>query len=88
LALRLVVDTWSSSSRIRKAKADLFAIDSESLPGEEIVIGRGKKPMVRRVALRDEDGNRKPGALKGRLFCSPDVVAPPTDRELKDLGFE
>jgi len=88
LALRLVVDTWGSSSRIRKAKADLFAIDSESLPGEEIVIGRGKKPMVRRVALRDEDGNRKPGALKGRLFCSPDVVAPPTDRELKDLGFE
>jgi hypothetical protein len=26
--------------------------------------------------------------LKGRLFCPPDVFAPPTDRELKDLGFE
>jgi hypothetical protein len=44
--------------------------------------------MVRLVALRDEDGNRKPGALKGSLFCSPDVFAPPTDRELKDLEFE
>jgi hypothetical protein len=44
--------------------------------------------MVRLVALRDEDGDRKPGALKRRLFCPPDVFAPPTDRELKDLGFE
>jgi hypothetical protein len=44
--------------------------------------------MVRLVALRDEGGDRKPGALKGRLFCPLDVFAPPTDRELKDLGFE
>jgi antitoxin (DNA-binding transcriptional repressor) of toxin-antitoxin stability system len=56
--------------------------------GEEIVIARGKKPLVRQVALRDEDGDRKPGALKGRLFCPPDVFAPPTDREWKDPGFE
>jgi len=44
--------------------------------------------VVRLVALQDEQGNRKPGALKGKLFCPPDVFAPLTDRELKDLGFE
>lgn len=56
--------------------------------GEEIVIARGKTPVVLLVALRDEYGNHKPGALKGKLFFAPDAFAPLTDRELKDLGFE
>ncbi len=73
---------------IRKAKADLSRLIQKACRGEEIVIARGKKPVVRLVALRDEQGNRKPGALKGKLFCPPDVFAPLTERELKDLGFE
>ena len=48
----------------------------------------GKKPVVRLVALRDELGNRKPGAWKGKVFCTPDAFAPMTDQELKDMGFE
>jgi prevent-host-death family protein len=73
---------------IRKAKADLSRLIQRACRGEEIVSARGKTPVVRLVALRDEQGNRKPGALKGKLFCPPDVFAPLTDRELKDLGFE
>ena len=73
---------------IRKAKADLSRLIQRACRGEEIVIARGKTPVVRLVALRDEQGNRKPGALKGKLFCPPDVFAPLTNRELKDLGFE
>ena len=73
---------------IRKAKADLSRLIQRACRGEGIVIARGNKPVVRLVALRDEGGDRKPGALKGRLFCPLDVFAPPTDRELKDLGFE
>ncbi len=73
---------------IRKAKADLSRLIQKACRGEEIVIARGKKPVVRLVALRDEQGNRKPGALKGKVFCPPEVFAPLTDRELKDLGFE
>ena len=73
---------------IRKAKADLSRLIQKACRGEEIVIARGKNPVVRLVALRDEQGNRKPGALKGKLFCPPDVFAPLTDQELKDMGFE
>jgi len=73
---------------IRKAKANLSRLIQRACRGEEIVIARGKKPVVRLVALRDAQGNRKPGALKGELFCPPDVFAPLADRELKDLGFE
>jgi prevent-host-death family protein len=73
---------------IRKAKADLSRLIQRACRGEDIVIARGNKPAVRLVALRDEHGNRKPGALKGKLFCPPDVFAPLTAQELKDLGFE
>jgi len=73
---------------IRKAKADLARLIQKACRGEEIVIARGNKPVVRLVALRGEYGNRKPGAWKGKVFCSPDAFAPLTDRELKDLGFE
>ena len=73
---------------IRKAKSDLSRLIARACRGEEIVIARGKKPVVRLVALRDEHGNRKPGALKGKISYTPDAFAPLTDRELKDLGFE
>jgi antitoxin (DNA-binding transcriptional repressor) of toxin-antitoxin stability system len=73
---------------IRKAKADLSRLIARACRGEGIVIARGKKSVVRLVALRDEQGNRKPGALKGKLFCPPDVFAPLTDRDVMDLGFE
>ena len=73
---------------IRKAKADLSRLIQEACRGEDIVITRRKKPVVRLVALRNARGNRKPGALKGKLFCPPDVFAPLTDQELKDMGCE
>jgi antitoxin (DNA-binding transcriptional repressor) of toxin-antitoxin stability system len=61
---------------IRKAKADLSRLIQKACRGEEIVIARGKKPVVRLVALQDARGNRKPGALKGKLFCTPDAFDP------------
>ncbi len=67
---------------IGKARTELSRLIAKACRGEEIVIARGKKPVVRLVALQDEHGNRKPGDLKGRLFCPPDVFAPLTDREL------
>jgi antitoxin (DNA-binding transcriptional repressor) of toxin-antitoxin stability system len=73
---------------IRKAKADLSRLIQKACRGEEIVIARGKKPVVRLVALRDAQGNRKPGAWAGKVSYTPDAFAPLTDQELKDLGFE
>lgn len=73
---------------IRKAKAELSRLIERACRGEEIVIARGKRPVVRLVALQDEQGNRKPGALKGEISYTADAFAPLTDRELNDLGFE
>jgi prevent-host-death family protein len=73
---------------IHKAKTELSRLIERACRGEEIVIARGKKPVVRLVAIEDARGQRKPGAWKGKISYTPDAFAPLTDRELNDIGFE
>lgn len=73
---------------IHKAKTNLSQLIERACNGEEIIIARGKKPMVRLVAIREKRVPRKPGALKGKISYTDDAFAPLTDQELKDLGFE
>ena len=74
---------------IHKAKTELSRLIEKACRGEEIVIARGKKPVVRLVAVVEEKRpHRKPGALKGKISYTPDAFDPLTDQELKDLGFE
>jgi prevent-host-death family protein len=79
----LIVETVT----IGKAKTELSRLIERACRGEEIVIARGKKPVVRLVTIEDKQGQRKPGAWKGRISYTPDAFAPLTDRELNDLGF-
>ena len=51
--------------------------------GEEIVIARGKKPVVRLVAIGDKTGQRKPGALRGKLKVGPEFFEPLPGEELE-----
>lgn len=73
---------------IHKAKTQLSQLIEKACRGEEIIIARGSKPVVRLVAIADNQGKRKPGAWKGKVSYSADAFAPLTDQELKDLGFE
>jgi antitoxin (DNA-binding transcriptional repressor) of toxin-antitoxin stability system len=73
---------------IHKAKTELSRLIEKACRGEEIVIARGKEPVVRLVALPAALKKRKPGALKGKISYTSDAFAPLTDRELTDLGFE
>jgi antitoxin (DNA-binding transcriptional repressor) of toxin-antitoxin stability system len=73
---------------IQNAKANLSHLIQRACRGEEIVIARGKKPVVRLVALQDERGNRKPGAWKGKISYTPDAFDPLTEEEMRELGFE
>jgi prevent-host-death family protein len=73
---------------IHKAKTELSRLIERVCRGEEIVIARGKKPVVRLVAIDDAQGQRKPGTWEGKISYTPDAFAPLTDDELKDLGFE
>jgi antitoxin (DNA-binding transcriptional repressor) of toxin-antitoxin stability system len=50
------------------------------------VIARGKKPVVRLVAIKDKRGQRKPGALRGKLKVGPEFFEPLPAEELDAWG--
>ena len=74
---------------IQKAKVQLSRLIKKACLGEEIVIARGKRPVVKLVVLLTvQKGPRIPGLGKGRISWTADAFRPLTDQELKDLGFE
>ena len=67
---------------IHKAKTELSRLIEKACRGEEIVIAKGKKPVVRLVAIADAKGQRKPGALRGKLKVGPEFFDPLPPEEL------
>ncbi len=68
---------------IHKAKTELSRLIEKACRGEEIVIARGKTPVVRLVAIGDKKGQRKPGALRGKLKVGPEFFEPLPPEELE-----
>ncbi|MCH9676609.1 MAG: type II toxin-antitoxin system prevent-host-death family antitoxin [Actinomycetia bacterium] len=52
---------------IYEAKAQLSALVSQAERGEEVVIARAGRPLVRLVPIAAPLATRSPGALKGRI---------------------
>jgi prevent-host-death family protein len=71
-----------STITIHKAKTNLSRLIEKACKGEEIIIARGATPMVRLVPVADRKGNRKPGALKGKLRVGPEFFEPLPPAEL------
>lgn len=67
---------------VHKAKTNLSRLIERACRGEEIIIARGKKPVVRLVALEEKSGQRIPGAWKGRVEVGPDFFKPLPPDEL------
>jgi antitoxin (DNA-binding transcriptional repressor) of toxin-antitoxin stability system len=72
---------------IREAKANLSRLIKKACLGEEIVIARGKVPIVRLVSVRGRNfGPRKIGILRGKLLVGPEFFEPLSPEELKGWG--
>jgi prevent-host-death family protein len=71
---------------IHKAKTQLSRLIEKACQGEEIIIARGKQPVVRLVAIDDKQGNRVPGAWKGKIKIGPEFFEPLPPEELE--GWE
>lgn len=67
---------------IHKAKTQLSKLIEQACRGEDIVIARGSEPVVRLVAIQSPRGDRKPGALKGKLLLGPEFFEPLPPEEL------
>ncbi len=72
---------------IHSAKTNLSRLIEDACRGEEIVIARGKTPIVRLVPVRSERGERKPGWLKGKFKLGPEFFEPIPADEL-DLWWQ
>jgi prevent-host-death family protein len=65
---------------IAEAKAHLSALVQKALTGEEVVIARDNKPLVKLVPLEPVAGKRQPGSAKGQiLFVADDFDQTPAD---------
>jgi prevent-host-death family protein len=62
---------------IYEAKTSLSRLVDAALSGEEVVIARAGKALVRLVPCRDEDRPRRPGRAK--VWMSDDFDAPLED---------
>lgn len=57
---------------MHEAKSTLSRLVERALAGEEIVIARNGKPLVRLTPVPEKRGVRIPGRSKGRIWMAPD----------------
>lgn len=64
---------------IHEAKTNLSKLIEQACKGEEVVIARGPKLVVRLVPIVHVKGPRQPGALRGKLRVGPEFFEPLAD---------
>ena len=67
---------------VHDAKTNLSRLIERACEGEEIVIARGKTPVVKLVRIDFEPPRRKFGAMKGRARVTPAFFEPLPEDEL------
>jgi len=73
---------------VHQAKTNLSRLIKEACKGKDVVISRGRNPVVRLVPLAKSRKKRVPGRLKGRIRIHPGFYKPLTERELAEWGIE
>ena len=68
---------------IHQARTNLSRLIERAERGEEIVIARGKKPVVRLVPVAPQVKQRIPGMFKGEFTVGPDFFEPLPPEEME-----
>jgi prevent-host-death family protein len=66
---------------VAEAKARFSELVQKAVSGEEVVIAKDNRPLLRLVPLSVPGGKRKPGSARGRIWMAPDF-------DLMPEGFE
>ena len=64
------------SVTVHEAKTNLSKLIERARRGEEVIIARGKTPVVRLVPVGVVNGRRQPGVLRGKLRVGPQFFKP------------
>lgn len=73
---------------VHQAKTNLSRLIKEACAGADVVIARGKQPVVRLVPLVPSRKKRVPGRLKGQIRIPRAFFRPMTRAELDEWGIE
>jgi prevent-host-death family protein len=65
-------DRTMTSVSVFEAKAQFSALIARAEAGEEITISRHGRPAARLVPVSGSAGDRRPGALAGKIRIGPD----------------
>jgi prevent-host-death family protein len=66
---------------VAEAKARFSELVQKAVSGEEVVIARDNRPLLRLVPLVAKGSNRTPGSARGRVWMAPDFDRTPKDFE-------
>jgi prevent-host-death family protein len=65
---------------IAEAKAHFSSLVQRALMGEEVIIAKDNKPVLRLVPLHQpSDQPRQPGSARGKIWMAPDFDETPED---------
>ena len=73
---------------IHAAKTQLSKLIEAAVAGEEVVIAKAGRPMVRLVPVKTRAKRRGFGADKGKIFVSDDFDAPLPPEILEAFGIK
>ena len=64
---------------IAQAKARFSELVKKAISGEEVVIARHNKPLLRLVPLTAGTKPREPGTARGKIWVAPDFDVTPAE---------
>jgi prevent-host-death family protein len=73
---------------VHQAKTNLSRLIEEACNGTDVIIARGKQPVVRLVPLATSRKKRIPGRLKGKIRISRAFFKPMSRAELTEWGIK
>jgi prevent-host-death family protein len=68
---------------IHAAKTQLSKLIERAEAGEEVIIARGKTPVIRLVPIEAPKPKRQFGAMRGRAHVGPEFFEPLPEEELR-----
>lgn len=64
---------------VAEAKARFSELVQKAVSGEDVVIAKDNRPLLRLVPLVAPGRERKPGSARGRIWIAPDFDRTPGD---------
>jgi prevent-host-death family protein len=64
---------------VAEAKSRFSELVQKAMVGEEVIIAKDNKPVVKLVPLMAPGKARKPGSAKGQIWLAADFDATPAD---------